>query len=111
RLARRVAGIEAGEAFASALAVIEDALVPAFVVERHDDGRYTVFVPSSPTPGVGSVYILPKERVHLVDVPFLKAARCVSKWGAGSGELLRAMRDSEQREIAPARFETPIEQV
>jgi uncharacterized membrane protein len=108
-LTNRFAGTEGGEPFTSALAVIEDALVPAFVVEHHEDGRYTVFVPSSPTPGVGSVYILPKERVHLVDVPLLRAARCVSQWGVGSGELLRAMRDAEQRKITSPRLEAPIE--
>ena len=67
-----------------ALAEIEDALVPAFVVEEHEDGRYTVFVPSIPTPAAGAVYILPRERVHLVDVPFPRAVSVISKWGAGS---------------------------
>ena len=51
-------------------AEIEDALVPAFIVEELDDGRFTVFVPSVPTPFAGAVYILSRERVHLVDIPF-----------------------------------------
>ena len=91
-LTRRVAGEEEGQTFAVALAVIEDALVPAFIVEEHEDGRYTVFVPAAPTPGVGAIYILPRERVHQVDVPFLRAVRCISRWGEGSHELLSAMR-------------------
>jgi len=94
-LTRRVAGEEEGQKFAVALAVIEDALVPAFIVEQHTDGRYTVFVPSVPTPAVGALYILPKERVHLVDVPFTKAVACISRWGEGSGELLAAMRPAK----------------
>ena len=93
-LTRRVAGKEEGQTFAVALAVIEDALVPAFIVEEHGDGLYTVFVPSAPTPAVGAIYILPKERVHLVDVPFVRAVSCISRWGTGSGELLSAMRQS-----------------
>jgi hypothetical protein len=28
---------------------IEDALVPSFIIEEHEDGRFTVFVPSVPT--------------------------------------------------------------
>ena len=32
------------------LAEIEEALVPAFIIEELADGRYTVFVPSVPTP-------------------------------------------------------------
>ena len=71
-------------------------LVPAFVVEKHADGRYTVFVPSAPTPAVGAIYIIPKERVHFVDAPFLTAVKCVSSWGAGSAELLKAMRAPER---------------
>jgi uncharacterized membrane protein len=91
-ITRRVAGAEEGQMFAVALATFEGALVPAFVVEEHDDGRYTVFVPAVPTPGVGALYILPRERVHLVDIPFTRAVSCISQWGAGSRELLRAMR-------------------
>jgi uncharacterized membrane protein len=94
-LSRRVAGEEEGKTFAVALAVIEDALVPAFIVEEHADGRYTVFVPSVPTPAVGALYILPRERVHLVDVPFTKAVACISRWGEGSRELLAAMRPAK----------------
>lgn len=88
----RLGSVEESEKFAPALVEIEDALVPAFVVEQHADGRCTVFVPSAPTPGVGAIYIMGKERVHLVDAPFLKTVKCVSQWGAGSAELLKAMR-------------------
>jgi uncharacterized membrane protein len=91
-LARRVAGEEEGLQFAPALAEIEDALVPAFIVEQHADGRITVFVPAVPTPTVGAVYILARERVHPVDVPMTIAVKCVTRWGSGSGALLAAMR-------------------
>ena len=75
-----------------ALAEIEDALVPAFIVEELDDGRFTVFVPSVPTPFAGAVYILSRERVHLVDIPFTQAIQSVSRWGSGSKDLVAAMR-------------------
>jgi uncharacterized membrane protein len=77
--------------FAVALVEMGDGLVMAFVVERHDDGAFTVFVPSVPTPTAGAVFIVPKERVHLVDVAFAKAASVVSKWCAGARELRAAM--------------------
>jgi uncharacterized membrane protein len=82
--------------FAPCLAEIEEALVPAFIVERHADGRVTVFVPSAPTPVAGSIYILSAERVHPVDVSVLKVMSCVSKWGSGAGELLAGMQASHQ---------------
>ena len=78
-----------------ALAEIEDALVPAFIVEELDDGRFTVFVPSVPTPFAGAVYILSRERVHLVDIPFTQAIQSISRWGSGSKDLVAAMEGVE----------------
>ena len=74
------------------LAEIEEALVPAFIVEELEDGQYTVLVPSAPTPLAGSIYILPPERVHPVDISFTKAISVFSKWGTGAGEFLREMK-------------------
>lgn len=91
-ITRQFAGKKEDPSFQPALAEIEEALVPAFIVERHADGQFTVFVSSSPTPMAGVIYILPPERVHPVDVPLAKAMLCVTKWGVGSGELLAAMR-------------------
>jgi hypothetical protein len=68
---------------APALAEIEEALVPAPIVEKLEDDSSTVLVPSVPTPMAGAVYILPPERVHPVDVPFTTALRVFTKWGAG----------------------------
>lgn len=71
---------------------IEEALVPGFIIEEHEDGRYTVFVPSVPTPFAGAVYVLSPERVHPLDIPFTQAIKPVSRWGAGCKELLAAMK-------------------
>ena len=91
-LTQRLTGGGEENVWKPALAEIEDALVPAFVVEELDDGRFTVFVPSVPTPFAGAVYILDRERVHLVDVPFTQAIKSVSRWGSGSKDLVKAMR-------------------
>ena len=91
KLAVQITDSQHAEGFIPILAEIEEALVPAMLVERHADGRCTVFVPSAPTPAVGSIYIMTPERVHLLDVPLIKLVACISKWGAGSGELLAAM--------------------
>jgi hypothetical protein len=74
-----------------ALVEIEDALVPALIVEKLEDGWYTILVPSAPTPMAGSIYILPPDRVHPVDIPFTTAIGVFSKWGTGAGEFVRAM--------------------
>jgi uncharacterized membrane protein len=77
-----------------ALAEIEDALVPAFIIEEFEDGRYTIFVPSSPSPFTGAVYILGRERVHLLDASLAQTVQVVSRWGSGSRDLVAAMKPS-----------------
>ena len=91
-LTQRMAGEGEENVWKPALVEIEDALVPAFVVEELADDRLTVFVPSIPTPFAGAVYILGRERVHLVDIPFTQAIKPISRWGSGSGEMVAAMR-------------------
>lgn len=97
-LTQRVAGESQGQAWKPALAEIEEALVPAFIIEALEDGRFTVFVPSVPTPLAGAVYILTPERVHPLDVPFTHMVKAVSRWGSGSKDLVAAM----DRNKAPA---------
>jgi uncharacterized membrane protein len=93
-MTRQMAGDSQETAWKPALAEIEDALVPAFIVEELDDGRFTVFVPSVPTPLAGAIYILSAARVHPVDVPFTQALKVITRWGSGSRELIAAMQES-----------------
>lgn len=90
----RAAGHDEGPNYKVALVEIEGGLVPAFVIELHADGRYTVFVPSAPMPTSGTIYIFPRELVHIVDIPITRAFRCLTRLGAGAGHLLEAMRRS-----------------
>lgn len=90
-LTQRVAGDAGDNAWKPALVEIEEALVPAFVVEELDDGRLTVFVPSVPTLFAGAVYIIGPHRVHLLDVPFTQAIQAISRWGSGSKDLVASM--------------------
>jgi uncharacterized membrane protein len=92
-MTRQLAGQGQESEWQPALAEIEDALVPAFIVEELDDGRYTVFVPSSPTPLAGAIYILNPERVHRLNVPFTQAVKAVTRWGSGSKALVEAMQE------------------
>jgi uncharacterized membrane protein len=90
-LTQQLAGSSEEQVWKPALAEIEDALVPAFVIEELDDGRFTVFVPSAPTPLSGSIYILTSDRVHPVDIPFTHAVKTLSRWGSGSKEFVAAL--------------------
>lgn len=101
-LAGRIAGRADEPTFAVVLAEIEDALVPAFLVEDAGDDHCVVFVPSVPTPAAGAIYIIAKSRVHPVDVPFTQAVGVISKWGAGAGRLHAAMRAGAPAVSRPA---------
>ena len=100
-LTQRIAGESQDSAWRPALAEIEDALVPAFIVEELEDGSFTVFVPSVPTPLAGAIYILSGDRVHPLDIPFTQAIRIVSRWGSGSKDLVAAMHVTGTR-VKPA---------
>ena len=81
----------------AALAETDDGcLVPAIVVEELADGRYVVFVPAAPSPSEGSVYIFPRERVHLIDASVHQVTKCVGSWGVGAGELVRLIQKSPE---------------
>ena len=106
-LAKRLTGNDEGHKLEPALVEIEDALVPALIVEVLEDGSYTVLVPSAPTPMAGSIYILSPDRVHPVDIPFTTAIGVFSKWGTGAGAFVRAMK--AQQTIPAATPSIPAE--
>jgi uncharacterized membrane protein len=91
-LASRIGGRDDAGTFEPALVEIEDALAPAMIIERLPDGRFTVLVPSVPTPAAGALYVLTADRVHPVDVPLHKLLKVYSKWGEGMAELVAAAR-------------------
>jgi uncharacterized membrane protein len=102
-LVEHLTGHAEGQSFTPALAEIEEALVPALIIEELSDGSYTVLVPSVPTPMAGAIYVLSRDRVHPVDVPLAAALRVFSRWGVGMGDWVRAMRPAE-----PSPIERPL---
>jgi uncharacterized membrane protein len=90
-LTRQLAGETWDRAWKPVLAEIEEALVPAFLIEELEDGSFTVFVPSAPTPFAGSIYILTPDRVHLLNISVTHAIKTISRWGSGSRDLVAAM--------------------
>jgi uncharacterized membrane protein len=88
---RQVTGMEDADGFTPVLAEMEGGFVVAFQVEELDNGFVSIFLPSSPSPTSGSVFLYPKSMVHPIQVSFFKTLRCVSKWGNGAGPLLTAL--------------------
>lgn len=105
-LTQRVLGQSHDSAWKPALVEIEEALVPAFIIEELTDGRFTVFVPSIPTPLAGTVYILDRTRVHPANIAFARAVKVISQWGAGAKDLVAAIDRPESIRI-PEYSDTP----
>jgi uncharacterized membrane protein len=95
-LTQQIAGESKGNTWKPALFQSDEGLLPAFIIEEFEDGRYTVFVPSIPTPFAGAVFILDASRVHPLDIPFTEALKTVSRWGSGAKNLVAAMERREK---------------
>ena len=92
-IARQFSNVETTDGFKPALIEVEDGcLAPAFLIENHENGQSTVFMPSVPTPMAGAIFIMPSDRVHPIDVPVSTMMKCISKWGEGTSELLASMK-------------------
>jgi len=92
-IAAKAGDFDSAHDFQPALIDVEDGcLTPAFLIEEHDDGSCTVFIPSVPTPMAGSILIMGRDRVNLVDVTVMEMTKCISHWGSGSSKILKAMK-------------------
>ena len=87
-LTQSFAGTKDGSTISAAIATIRDGEVLAFIVEEHDSGDFTVFVPTAPTPTIGTIYFLNQQKVRKLDVPITEAVDCIMHWGIGSKALL-----------------------
>jgi len=67
-----------------------ETLMTGFVTDTHDDGSYSVFVPTGPNPTSGNIYHLNKQYVHEVEVSVEDAMRSIISCGAGSSSLINA---------------------
>jgi uncharacterized membrane protein len=76
-----------------ALVEMEEGLVVGVVVERHDVGWVTVFVPSTPAPASGAVFLFPAHRVHPVTTHFRIGMKAAARYGRGAGALLAGLKD------------------
>ena len=65
-----------------------DTRMTAFITEEHDDGSFTVFVPSGPAPTAGFIFHLAGDKVQKVNYPVDKTMKTILSLGAGSKELI-----------------------
>lgn len=66
-----------------------DTRMTAFITDTHDDGSFTVFVPTGPNPTSGLIYHLDGDCVQMVNIPVQDAMRSIISCGAGSAQLMQ----------------------
>jgi uncharacterized membrane protein len=91
-LTRQLAGQE-GIEFAPALVDLygSEARVVGLIVEEHADGKFTVFVPISPTATLGQVYLLPHTNVERLEARFVDVVNSLTQWGMESKKLFQPL--------------------
>ncbi|CAB1062466.1 hypothetical protein D1BOALGB6SA_7243 [Olavius sp. associated proteobacterium Delta 1] len=62
--------------------------VLGFVMEENDNDSVTVFVPSVPTLTMGSLHVVDRERVTMLEAGSIDVTNCISQWGIGSRKIL-----------------------
>jgi uncharacterized membrane protein len=62
--------------------------VLGFVMEENDNRSVTVFVPSVPTLTVGSLHVVDRERVTMLEAGSIDVTNCISQWGIGSQKII-----------------------
>lgn len=69
------------------LADVLNAKMTGFVTEEHDNGSFTIFVPTAPNPTNGFVFHVPKTRLEFLDIRPEDAMRTILGMGTGSSRL------------------------
>jgi len=78
------------EAYRPALIQLGQAgtVVLGFVMEENYNETVTVFVPSVPAIAVGTLHIVERNRVTLLDASHLDVVNCITEWGVGSSKVV-----------------------
>jgi len=74
-----------------------ETLVTAFVTDEHEDGSFTVFVPTGPNPTSGNIYHLKAAMVTKVDVSVESAMKSIISCGSGSQVLIDAFAGNSKK--------------
>ena len=87
-IAKGFSGSEAS--YPPALIELQESGVAAFgfVMEEHENGQVTVYVPTAPVLTVGAIYLVARDRITLLDAAATEVVDCISQWGMGSKKIV-----------------------
>lgn len=70
-------------------------LVTAFITDTHENGMYTVFVPSGPAPTAGFVYHIKPEYLTKINYPLDQSMRSIISLGVGSKNIIKKYNENK----------------
>jgi uncharacterized membrane protein len=89
-LAAGLAGKEKGDSLKPVLVTVNPGMQQmGILIERYSDGGGTVFIPSSPNPGSGTVLIVEASLIRELNVPAHRIFQCFTRWGDGTGRVVK----------------------
>ena len=88
-LGEEAAGDAPTQNYKSVLVRFDDAMQIGFFVERTQDGNIVVFIPGSPSPWTGNVFIMNEDRITIIDEATTSSVRCLQKLGQGFSEIVK----------------------
>ena len=59
------------------------------IIEDHGPDYFTVYIPGSPNPASGSVQIVPRKHVDILNVGMTDIAQVLHQWGIGSRKVIK----------------------
>jgi len=81
-------GSDGNESFRPALLKSPDGDELVYLVEDHGNGRATIMIPWSPTPFAGSIKIVERQQIELLDTNLGDFTMVLSHWGVGTRQLI-----------------------
>jgi len=89
RLSRGLVGAKGDTAFRTAVLNSAGGVREiVYIIEDHGDGQMTVLLPWAPASFAGSIKIVGKDRIEMLDASLGDVSRALSHWGVGVRELL-----------------------
>jgi uncharacterized membrane protein len=89
-LTTRIWGDAEGSRFAPAFLEGPDGVRdPVFIVDEMKDGDFAVLVPLAPTPTIGTIRIVPGNRLTRMEAGLGPVANSIMQWGLDAGEVLK----------------------
>ena len=91
-LSARLSGSEEESLQPALLKMEGGARMLAAIVEKLPDGHLTVFVPMSPTPGIGVLQIVSPDKLELLQCSMSDALGWTLNWGSGTQDILKGIK-------------------